>query len=170
MLSRHGTLVVVVACMGAVAACSRTPESGAGGSKADSTSPPPTPAPVVADSTTPGSAELRGTDWRLVAVGDKVVAPADSQRAAHITLQPNSKQVAGSGGCNRLFGVYELNGDALRFSGVGSTKMACRTGMDTEAAFLSALLHVARWRISGQQLEMTDSSGTVLARFEPTPK
>jgi heat shock protein HslJ len=42
--------------------------------------------------------------------------------------------------------------------------------MDTEAAFLSTLLHVARWRINGQQLAMSDSSGAVLARFEATPK
>jgi putative lipoprotein len=125
---------------------------------------------AVNDSSSSRSPELRGTDWRLVALGDQPVAPADSQRAARVVLQPNSKQVAGSGGCNRLFGVYELNGDALRFSGVGSTKMACRTGMDTEAAFLSTLLHVARWRIDGQQLAMSDSSGAVLARFEATPK
>jgi putative lipoprotein len=125
---------------------------------------------AVNDSSSSRSPELRGTVWRLVALGDQPVAPADSQRAARVVLQPNSKQVAGSGGCNRLFGVYELNGDALRFSGVGSTKMACRTGMDTEAAFLSTLLHVARWRIDGQQLAMSDSSGAVLARFEATPK
>jgi putative lipoprotein len=162
---------VIVACVGGLAACSRTPERGAG-SKTDAAAPAttPAPAPAVNDSTTPGSVELRGTDWRLVAVGERVAAPADSQRAAHLILQPNSKQVVGSGGCNRLFGVYELNGGALRFSGVGSTKMACRTGMDTEAAFLSTLLHVARWRINGQQLAMSDSSGAVLARFEATPK
>lgn len=69
-----------------------------------------------------------------------------------------------------MFGVYELNGDALRFSGVGSTKMACRDGMDTEATFLAALLRAAKWRVTGQQLELSDSAGAVLARFEASPK
>jgi len=116
------------------------------------------------------SAALRGTDWKLVALGDEPVTPPDTQRVAHLLLQPDSKQVAGSGGCNRMFGVYELNGDALRFSGVGSTKMACRDGMDTESAFLAALLRVARWRMNGQQLELSDAAGAVLARFEARAK
>src|SRR5262245_46100614 len=66
----------------------------------------PTPRP---DSAAAG-ADLRGTDWRLLALGEKPVTPTDTVRAAHVILQPDSKQVAGSGGCNRLFGVYELNG------------------------------------------------------------
>ena len=130
-----------------------------------------TAAPKVTTDSSAAALGLRGTDWRLVAIGDKPVAdkpgtPTDSARAAHIILQTNSKQVAGSGGCNRLFGVYELNGDALRFSGVGSTRMACKNGMDTETAFLPALLRVKRWKTTGQQLELSDSTGVVLARFE----
>ena len=48
--------------------------------------------------------------------------------------------------------------------------MACRNGMDTEAAFLPALLHVAKWKIEGQQLTVSDSTGAVLARFEAHAK
>jgi heat shock protein HslJ len=44
--------------------------------------------------------------------------------------------------------------------------MACMKGMETEKAFLKALGQVAGWRITGQQLELLDSSGNVLARFE----
>jgi len=126
-------------------------------------------APGVVDSMGT-SANLRGTDWRLVALGDKAVTPpADTQRVAHIILQPDAKTVAGSGGCNRLFGVYELTGEALRFSGIGSTKMACKEGMETEAAFLPVLLRVRRWKIAGQRLELSDSTGAVVARFEARP-
>lgn len=151
-------------------ACSRQPAAESASARADSAFPS---APVTAPAATLDSASdvpLRGTEWRLVALGDKRVAVADSQRVARITLQPESKQVVGSGGCNRMFGVYELKGDALRFSGVGSTKMACKSGMDTEGAFLPALLRVARWRVSGQGLELSDSSGVVLARFEARPR
>jgi heat shock protein HslJ len=123
-------------------------------------------APKVTTDSPVGAAELRATNWLLVAVGDKPVTVTDSNRAAHIILQPDSKQVAGSGGCNRMFGTYELNSDALRFSGIRATKMACKDGMDTEAAFLPVLLRVNRWKISGKQLELSDSAGVVLARFE----
>ena len=124
------------------------------------------PARDTAVASTTASLDLRSTRWQLVALGDKAVAVADTQRAPHIILQADSKQLAGSGGCNRMFGVYELNGDALRFSGIGSTKMACPSGMDIEAAFLPTLLKVAKWRVVGQQLELSDSTGMVLARFE----
>ena len=144
-----------------VLACSRQPGTDSGATRVDTTASPK----VVADSPV-ASADIRGTDWRLVALGDKPVPAPDSARAPRILLQRDSKQVAGSGGCNRLFGVYELNGEKLRFSGVGSTKMACKDGMDTEAAFLPALLRVARWRIAAGQLELSDSAGVVLAKFE----
>ena len=140
--------------------CSKPP------GKAGSTVPDTAAAPKVTADSAAGPTELRGTNWLLVAVGDKPVTVTDSNRAAHIILQPNSKQVAGSGGCNRMFGTYELNGDALRFTGVGATKMACKDGMDTEAEFLPLLSRVRQWKIAGQQLELSDSTGAVLARFE----
>jgi putative lipoprotein len=148
-----------------LAACSGKPSSDtAGGTPTD------TAAKVASTTDTtaaPGTANIRDTRWNLVALGDKPLAPADTQRATpHIILAPDSKQVSGSGGCNRMFGVYELNGEKLRFSGVGSTKMACAAGMDTESQFLGSLLRVRGWKITGQQLELSDSTGAVLARFE----
>jgi putative lipoprotein len=147
-------------------ACSRKPAADSASTRADSTpQAAPAAAPVAPTDSTPG-APLRGTDWRLVTLGEKAVPVIDSQRAPRITLQPDSKSIVASGGCNRMFGIYDLKGDAIRFSGIGSTRMACKSGMDTESAYLAALLRVARWRVNGQQLELSDSSGTVLARFE----
>jgi heat shock protein HslJ len=114
------------------------------------------------------SLPLAGTYWKLVALGDKPVTVVNAQREPHFTLGADSK-VTGSGGCNRMFGTYTLNGDALTFNGVGSTKMACQGGMDIETAFLPALSRVAKWRITGQQLELTDAGGALVARFEGRP-
>lgn len=149
-----------------VAACSRTPSS-------ENPAPPTDTAASAAptrDTTAAATADIRNTRWNLVALGDKAIMPGDTGRAAHITLAPDSKQVTGSGGCNRMFGVYELNGANLRFSGVGSTKMACKGGMDTENQFLGSLLRVKTWKLAGQELELSDSTGAVLARFAPAPK
>ena len=145
-----------------VAACSRTPSSESAGTPTDTAAKAAPSADTIAAA--PG---IRDTRWNLVALADKALAPADTQRAIpHIILAPDSKQVSGSGGCNRMFGVYELTGANLHFSGVGSTKMACKGGMDTETQFLGSLLHVRTWKIVGQQLELSDSTGAVLARFE----
>ena len=165
---RPNRLVVVAVLPFAALACARQPSSEDTGSPpaagATASAQPPAATPAA------GTPDIRGTDWRLVALGDKPVAAVDTGRAPRILLQPDSKQVNGSGGCNRMFGVYELNGDALRFSGIGSTKMACKDGMDTETAFLPSLLRVAKWRVTGQQLELSDSTGAVLARFEARAK
>jgi len=116
------------------------------------------------------AAQLRSTYWKLVALGSTPVNVADSQREPHIILQPDANRVNGSGGCNRMFGSYALRGDALTFSGVGSTKMACQDGMDVETSFLPALQRVARWRIADRQLELLDSAGAVVARFDAKAK
>ena len=143
------------------AACSRAPSSETG-------TPPDTAAKAApATDTIAAAPNIRDTRWNLVALGDKALAAADTARATpHIILAPDSKQVSGSGGCNRMFGVYELNGDGLRFSGIGSTKMACKGAMETETQFLGSLLRVKTWKIAGQQLELSDSTGAVLARFD----
>ena len=116
------------------------------------------------------AAQLRSTYWKLVALGSTPVNVADNQREPHIILQPDANRVNGSGGCNRMFGSYALRGDALTFSGVGSTKMACQDGMDVETSFLPALQRVARWRIADRQLELLDSAGAVVARFDAKAK
>ena len=113
---------------------------------------------------------LRGTYWKLTSLGDRPVNVAESQREPHLILQADSRQVNGSGGCNRMFGSYELNGDALTFGDIGSTKMACPDIMDIESSFLPALQRAAKWRITGQRLDLLDSGGALVARFDAKPK
>ena len=112
------------------------------------------------------SPTLLNTYWKLMELAGNPVTVAANQNEPHLVLKPEPKQVNGSGGCNRFFGSYQTTGTALSFGGIGSTRMACPSGMDTEAAFLSALGRVATWRISGQRLELSDSTAAVLARFE----
>jgi heat shock protein HslJ len=111
---------------------------------------------------------LENTYWKLSGLGDAPVRAAPNQREAHFILHPADRRVSGSGGCNRLTGTYELEGDRLSFGRIASTRMACLDGMgmDTESKFLAALQHVSRARITRQQLELLDASGSVVARFE----
>jgi putative lipoprotein len=94
---------------------------------------------------------------------------AGNEAEPHLILNSATRQVGGAGGCNRLTGGYELNGGRLSLGRVASTIMACAEGMDTEKAFMDALGRVSGWRIAGQQLELLDSAGNVIARFEARP-
>ena len=79
---------------------------------------------------------------------------------------PATPRISGSGGCNRLTGSFELDGDQLRLRGTAGTMKACPTGMAQERRFLQSIGKVERHRISGSHLEMLDAAGTVIARFE----
>jgi META domain len=44
--------------------------------------------------------------------------------------------------------------------------MACPTGMEQEQRFLRSVEKVERYRMRGSYLEMLDTAGAVIARFE----
>ncbi len=111
---------------------------------------------------------LENTYWRLTRLGSAPVVVAERQREPGLVLHRENHRVAGSGGCNRLMGGYALEGQTLRFSQMAATKMACADGMQQEQAFLEALRNVETWKVIGEHLELSDSKGVMLARFEAT--
>ncbi|RZU40113.1 putative lipoprotein [Edaphobacter modestus] len=108
---------------------------------------------------------LRGTYWKLVQIGDRQITPADQQQEAYLIFRIEDEHLTGSGGCNRLAGSYTASNDALRVSGIASTRMACLHGMETESNFLTALEGVRSWKISNRQLELSNEDGKMLLRF-----
>jgi heat shock protein HslJ len=118
------------------------------------------------DSGGAANATLENTSWKLTGLGDNPVSAPSPQREAYFLLDPANHRVSGSGGCNRLAGSYELNGDQLKFGQMAGTRMACPEGMDTEQSFLKSLGLVTSWKITGQGLELFDADGKELAKFK----
>ena len=113
-----------------------------------------------------GNHPLRGTYWKLVRLGEAPAEMRAGQAEPHLVFASDALQVSGSGGCNRITGAFTLEGDRVHLGPLASTRMACVSGMQQEQRFLESLNHVERYRMSGQQLELLDGSGAVLARFE----
>jgi heat shock protein HslJ len=68
-------------------------------------------------------------------------------------LDPEGAHLSGSGGCNRLVGSFERNGDTIRFTQVATTRIACAERvMQREAAFLDALAATSRFELDGDSL------------------
>ncbi|HKQ57084.1 MAG TPA: YbaY family lipoprotein [Candidatus Eisenbacteria bacterium] len=112
------------------------------------------------------TAGLTITRWRPIRIGDRSVVVQGQQREPWIVLDPQSRRVSGSGGCNRISGSFEAGPrDALRFGRVTSTMMAC-ADMETERAFLGALADTRRYRVTGRTLELLDARGRLIARLE----
>lgn len=59
--------------------------------------------------------------WNLIQING-TMPPASS---AYLIFQADGKRMAGSGGCNRIGGGFELTKDKISFSKIVSTMMAC---------------------------------------------
>jgi heat shock protein HslJ len=92
---------------------------------------------------------LWGSEWQLQAIGAQPTLP---QSAATLAF-PQTGQVAGHGSCNRFFGSVEVERDRIRFSPLGSTKMACPGGAsEQESRYLGALQKAQRYEVQGDTL------------------
>ena len=110
---------------------------------------------------------LEGTHWALVLLDGKAVpAPAAKEREPFMVFGPEGNRLVGSGGCNRFAGSYEQKGADLKFGPIAATRMACADEMATEDAFLAALSSTAKWKITGERLELADAQDKVLVTLE----
>lgn len=113
---------------------------------------------VAAYSPMVDAAPLAGTQWMVDGMaGTAVVAGSEPTIAFS-----EDGRISGSTGCNRFFGGYEQAGDALTFSGVGMTKMACMADgiMAQEMKFASILSGAASFTIDGLgNLVLTGADG-----------
>jgi putative lipoprotein len=115
-----------------------------------------------------GSAALLAkTRWQLTEVEDMSMPVAAGRQAPHIQFDPEKKRVTGYSGVNIFSGGYAATGSQLRMSQMASTRRAGPPElMRLETAFLKALSATRTYRFSGDTLELLDSSGRILARFE----
>ncbi len=67
-------------------------------------------------------------------------------------------RASGDGGCNRFFATVTMDGEAIVFSEIGSTRMACEEGlMRLEQAYFEALAATASYRIEEGRLVLLDA-------------
>lgn len=115
----------------------------------------------------PASLPPQEIHWNLIELDGSPVTASTPESQPYIYLQAQSDKLSGSGGCNRLFGSYDLNGNSLEFHSVASTMMACPgKSMDNEARILEVLKLVTNFVIAGDVLSLRVDDH-VLARFQP---
>jgi heat shock protein HslJ len=115
------------------------------------------------------SRELTGVEWRLAEIDGVPVVATTGGREPHIRLAADSARVTGFTTCNAMFGRYDAPGRMqLRFSQLGSTKMACVDPVlgRQEQQFMAALKRVERYALVRDMLILFDGKYT-LARFVP---
>jgi uncharacterized lipoprotein YbaY/heat shock protein HslJ/uncharacterized lipoprotein NlpE involved in copper resistance len=112
-------------------------------------------------------AELKDTYWKLIELDGATVVMAPTQkREVSITLASEGSRLFGFSGCNQLVGAYVQESNALRFTQMASTKMACVPPfMELESQVLKMLDATRAYSIEGEQLTLLGGD-QVLARFK----
>jgi heat shock protein HslJ len=107
-------------------------------------------------------------DWEL-ASGTRSGTPLPQPSGARATLTFDGAQAGGRSFCNDYSSGYVLDGDAIRFDGIGGTEMACEPEiMTAETAYVTALGAVTRVTRDGEALLLTGDD--VELRFRPVPQ
>ena len=75
--------------------------------------------------TVPAVAGIEDTKWQLVEVSNDPVSPLAGEKRPYILLDSAQEKATGFAGCNNFFGSYEIDGVALKFGPIGSTRMSC---------------------------------------------
>lgn len=106
-----------------------------------------------------GSSPLYG-NWVLEELRDGVVTPGVRTT---LEVEPGGR-AGGSGGCNSYGGGVTVTDNALKFTDIAWTEMACEPAtMAQEAGFLAALAAAVKFHAEAGILVLIDSAGSKLA-------
>ena len=109
---------------------------------------------------------LVGSEWLLEDLGGSGVL----DRVQATLAFPESGKVAGKGSCNRFFGTVAISGNKVKFSALGSTKMACPEAiMKQEDKYLAALQAADRFESNDGNLLIYYVGAEKPLRFSPLP-
>lgn len=91
--------------------------------------------------------------WKLVQLNGMSVGEAS---AAYLQIDEAAARFTGNAGCNRMFGTAIVQRNRINFSGIGTTRMACRDRRTQrlETDFVRALGRVDRFEKRGNVLNL----------------
>lgn len=106
-----------------------------------------------------GGVAWNGSTWRVEDIQGRS-APDNVQTTLSVAADGAA---AGSTGCNRFRGQAVVDGAALRFGPLATTRRACAPAVaDQEKKFLRALERVRFARFDGSRLLLLSKSGAIL--------
>jgi heat shock protein HslJ len=105
---------------------------------------------------------LFGTTWFV----EQIDADDIIDGVGPLLVIRSAGHATGSGGCNSFSGPVTINGDAITFGALATTKMACTPAlMNQEQKFFAALAATRSYRTRGPYLMLYDAAGTVRVKL-----
>jgi heat shock protein HslJ len=113
--------------------------------------------------TEPGG--LAGNPWLVTSYNNGRGGAVSPIIDTELTLEfLDDGNVTGSAGCNRYFGPYVQDGEAIQIGPLATTRAFCpdpEGAMDQEQEFLTALQSAATYTISNDKLDLRTSEGSI---------
>ncbi len=98
--------------------------------------------------------QMAGDTWQLSQLDGSPVSVPEGRELPHLKVDPTNNALSGFGGCNRLMGSVQLEGDRLSFPGLAGTKMYCQETMALEDKFTAALRDTDSYKLDGGKLTL----------------
>lgn len=103
--------------------------------------------------------------WALQSMKQKDL-PESAKGKPYIEIHVKDGKLMGNGGCNQLFGNIAFEGEkGIRFSNIGSTKMACPE-LKVESEFLQLLQAVRSYELRELSLFLFGANGEELLKLK----
>lgn len=102
--------------------------------------------------------------WSLTSLGGKALVPGST-----IRMDLTDGTVSGSAGCNGYTGGYQLEGTAITFGALASTRMNCGDPagiMEQESQYLSELQHAEAFSLDAGGLRLFGSQSPVTLSYD----
>lgn len=117
---------------------------------------------LVVDDRDEKAEQVYGHSWIAEEVAGLPVAPSVE---SSLVFAADGK-VSGHAGCNGYFGSVIIDGEAMSFGNIGSTKTTCpEPARSQEDRLLRALDSTRGYRLQNDNLLLLDGAGATLVRF-----
>jgi len=119
-----------------------------------------------ANSNAAASADITGKTWKLTEINGQPIQLKNPGANPYFKLNTADMRYTGNGGCNGVSGTFELKPSAMRikFNQGMSTMIAC-DDLETEKAFVNALLMADNYSVNGNTLTLNKARMAPLAKF-----
>lgn len=103
---------------------------------------------------------ILNNQWKLIELNG--ISLTNENVNVTLTLNTTNHQVNGNGGCNNYFGNYKLDGNTIKISNMGATKMFCVETANIEDEFFNTLKDKSDIKVTDSQLTFSKGGKTVL--------
>lgn len=105
--------------------------------------------------------------WILKSIRNNEIPVSDKfKKLPELRIDVGEMKFSGNAGCNSFFGSLFAEHDLIRFSNPASTMMMCEN-METEQKFFDALSKTVYYKISGNQLFLSNPDSSLMVFYDP---